>query len=112
MTAFSLLLADTVRINAEGVPEILTKIAKDFVSVSYNINDKVIQFLSSTCCQIEWSDLACSVMTGEKTIDKASFRCMLYLTKYFDIFCSRVMTRMETMMMSLMLKRWMTRIKV
>lgn len=41
LSAFSLLLADTVRINAEGIPEILTKIAKDFVSVSYNINDKV-----------------------------------------------------------------------
>ena len=41
MNAFSLLLADTVRVNAEGAPEILTKIAKDFVSVSYNINDKV-----------------------------------------------------------------------
>jgi hypothetical protein len=40
-STFSLLLADTVRINAEGIPEILTKIAKDFVSVSYNINDKV-----------------------------------------------------------------------
>ena len=36
-----MLLADTVRVNAEGAPEILTKIAKDFVSVSYNINDKV-----------------------------------------------------------------------
>ena len=47
-TVFSLLLADTVRINAEGVPEILTKIAKDFVSVSYNINDKV--GLSSMIC--------------------------------------------------------------
>jgi hypothetical protein len=33
-----------VRINAEGVPEILTKIAKDFVSVSYNINDKVVLY--------------------------------------------------------------------
>ena len=42
LSAFSLLLADTVRINAEGIPEILTKIAKDFVSVSYNISDKVI----------------------------------------------------------------------
>ena len=30
-----------MRVNAEGAPEILTKIAKDFVSVSYNINDKV-----------------------------------------------------------------------
>ena len=33
-----------MRINAEGVPEILTKIAKDFVSVSYNINDKVVSY--------------------------------------------------------------------
>lgn len=41
MNVFSLLLADTVRVNAAGSPEILTKIAKDFVSVSYNINDKV-----------------------------------------------------------------------
>ena len=30
-----------MRVNAAGSPEILTKIAKDFVSVSYNINDKV-----------------------------------------------------------------------
>lgn len=50
LSAFSLLLADTVRINAEGIPEILTKIAKDFVSVSYNINDKVTESEVHSLC--------------------------------------------------------------
>ena len=59
MNVFSLLLADTVRVNAAGSPEILTKIAKDFVSVSYNINDKV--------CNEEY------IMT-DKNVVKTEFR--------------------------------------
>ena len=41
METFSLLVADTVRIQQTGVPEILTKCAKDFSEVSYNIADQV-----------------------------------------------------------------------
>ena len=40
MSAFSLLIADTVRVQVDGVPEILTKSPKDFGNVSYNVNDK------------------------------------------------------------------------
>jgi nucleosome binding factor SPN SPT16 subunit len=40
MSAFSLLIADTVRVQAAGVPEILTKAPKEFMDVSYNISDK------------------------------------------------------------------------
>ena len=40
MSAFSLLVADTVRVQAQGIPEVLTKVAKDFVDVSYNLSDK------------------------------------------------------------------------
>lgn len=75
-TVFSLLLADTVRINAEGVPEILTKIAKDFVSVSYNINDKV--GLSSMICGTvycsEWCDfiMHCNERGADQESSKAT----------------------------------------
>jgi len=34
---FSLLLADTVRVQKEGVPEVLTKLSKEYSDVSYNI---------------------------------------------------------------------------
>ena len=38
---FSLILADVVTIQKEGVPEILTKFSKEFGDVSYNISGKV-----------------------------------------------------------------------
>ena len=42
LTVFSLLIADVVRVQSEGVPEILTKVSKDFSDVSYSISgDKV-----------------------------------------------------------------------
>jgi len=40
LTVFSLLLADVVSVQAEGVPEVLTKISKEFGDVSYNIGGK------------------------------------------------------------------------
>ena len=41
LSVFSLLLADVVALQAEGVPEVLTKFSKDFGDVSYNIGGKV-----------------------------------------------------------------------
>lgn len=43
MDQFSLLIADTVQIQKDSIPEILTKLSKEFGDVSYNIgdNDKV-----------------------------------------------------------------------
>jgi nucleosome binding factor SPN SPT16 subunit len=38
---FSVLLADVVCVQAEGVPDVLTKFSKDFGDVSYNIGGKV-----------------------------------------------------------------------
>ena len=38
MSAFSVLLGDTVKINAEGAAEVLTKLSKEFGDVSYNIS--------------------------------------------------------------------------
>lgn len=45
LTVFSLLLADVVAVQAEGVPEVMTKISKEFGDVSYNIGGKVIAHL-------------------------------------------------------------------
>ena len=42
LSVFSLLLADVVAVQAKGVPDILTKISKEFGDVSYNIGGKVI----------------------------------------------------------------------
>lgn len=39
LTTFSLLLADTVRVQRDGAPEILTKMSKEFGDVSYTISD-------------------------------------------------------------------------
>ena len=41
MTVFSLLLADTVRVQTDAIPEVLTKFTKDFGDVSYSISDEV-----------------------------------------------------------------------
>ena len=41
LDAFSLLIADTVRIQNDAIPEILTKTSKDFSDVSYTISDEV-----------------------------------------------------------------------
>lgn len=38
---FSVLLADIVSVQAEGLPDVLTKFSKDFGDVSYNIGGKV-----------------------------------------------------------------------
>lgn len=46
LNTFSLLLGDVVCIQAQGIPEILTKISKDFSDVSYNISGKVLQLMS------------------------------------------------------------------
>jgi nucleosome binding factor SPN SPT16 subunit len=42
---FSVLLADVVCVQAEGVPDVLTKFSKDFGDVSYNIGGKVRNLL-------------------------------------------------------------------
>lgn len=42
LSNFSLLLADTIRIQKDAVPEVLTKISKDYGDVSYSIEDKVL----------------------------------------------------------------------
>jgi nucleosome binding factor SPN SPT16 subunit len=39
LTTFSLLLSDTVRVQRDGPPEVLTKMSKDFGDVSYTISD-------------------------------------------------------------------------
>ena len=39
LDTFSLLIADTVRIQKDSIPEILTKTSKDFSDVSYTISD-------------------------------------------------------------------------
>lgn len=41
LQVFSVLLADIVCVQAEGVPDVLTKFSKDFGDVSYNIGNKV-----------------------------------------------------------------------
>lgn len=66
-----------MRINAEGVPEILTKIAKDFVSVSYNINDKVVLYtvaLSVVLCSHALSRLREKMKNGMIRLDMLSLR--------------------------------------
>lgn len=40
LDTFSLLIADTVRVQAKDAPEVLTKLSKEFSDVSYNIADK------------------------------------------------------------------------
>ena len=45
LSMFSLILADVVTIQKEGVPEILTKFSKEFGDVSYNISGKVSNFI-------------------------------------------------------------------
>lgn len=42
LNVFSVLLADMVCVQAEGVPDVLTKMSKEFGDVSYNIGGKVI----------------------------------------------------------------------
>lgn len=47
LSVFSVLLADVVVVQADGVPDVLTKSSKDFGDVSYNIGGKVRpQYLS------------------------------------------------------------------
>ena len=41
LDVFSLLLADVVSVQKEGVPDVLTKFSKEFSDISYNIGDKV-----------------------------------------------------------------------
>jgi nucleosome binding factor SPN SPT16 subunit len=50
LTMFSVLLADVVAVQGEGVPEVLTKFSKDFGDVSYNIGGKVRCLLPVQIC--------------------------------------------------------------
>lgn len=42
LSVFSMLIADTVKVQKEGVPEVLTKHPKEFGDVSYNISEKEV----------------------------------------------------------------------
>lgn len=42
LDVFSLLIADTVRVQTDAVPEVLTKTSKDFSDVSYTISDNQV----------------------------------------------------------------------
>jgi nucleosome binding factor SPN SPT16 subunit len=53
LSVFSVLLADVVVVQAEGVPEVLTKSSKDFGDVSYNIGGKVGDRVFALCCDID-----------------------------------------------------------
>jgi nucleosome binding factor SPN SPT16 subunit len=53
ISTFSLLLGDTVRIQSSGIPDILTRVSKEFADVSYNINEKVsvaVTIAFTSCC--------------------------------------------------------------